>query len=46
MPSSLAPPWAGQISANYERGGKSHFDQSFIEYQFGDWNLRLGSLSQ
>jgi len=38
--------WAGQISANYERGGKSHFDQSFIAYQFGDWNLRLGSLNQ
>jgi hypothetical protein len=38
--------WAGQISANYERGGKSQFDQSFIAYQFGDWNLRLGSLNQ
>ncbi|MFT6991959.1 MAG: hypothetical protein ACJASL_003956 [Paraglaciecola sp.] len=38
--------WAGQISANHERGGKSHFDQSFIAYQFGDWNLRVGSLNQ
>lgn len=38
--------WAGQISANRELGGKSHFDQSFIAYQFGDWNLRLGSLNQ
>ncbi|MCF2947274.1 capsule assembly Wzi family protein [Paraglaciecola aquimarina] len=38
--------WAGQVSANYERGGKKHFDESFIAYQFGDWNLRLGSMSQ
>ncbi|WP_233267342.1 capsule assembly Wzi family protein [Paraglaciecola sp. L3A3] len=38
--------WAGQVSANYERGGKKHFDESFIAYQFGDWNLRLGSISQ
>jgi len=38
--------WAGQVSVNHERGGKSHFDQSFIAYQFGDWNLRLGSLNQ
>jgi hypothetical protein len=38
--------WAGQMSVNHERGGKSHFDQSFIAYQFGDWNLRVGSLNQ
>lgn len=38
--------WAGQIAVNHERGGKSHFDQSFIAYQFGDWNLRIGSLNQ
>ena len=38
--------WAGQISTNYERGGGSHFDQSFLAYQFGDWNLRVGSLNQ
>lgn len=38
--------WAGQISANHERSGKSHFDQSFIAYQFGGWNLRVGSLNQ
>jgi hypothetical protein len=38
--------WSGQISANYERSGKSHFDQSFLAYQFGDWNLRVGSLNQ
>jgi hypothetical protein len=38
--------WAGQISVNYERAGKSHFDQSFIAYQFGNWNLRVGSLNQ
>ena len=38
--------WAGQISANHERGGGSHFDQSFLAYQFGDWNLRVGSLNQ
>ncbi len=38
--------WAGQVSANRERGGKNHFDQSFLAYQFGDWNLRVGSLNQ
>jgi hypothetical protein len=38
--------WAGQVSANHERSGKSHFDQSFLAYQFGDWNLRVGSLNQ
>lgn len=38
--------WAGQLSANHERGGESHFDQSFLAYQFGDWNLRVGSLNQ
>jgi len=38
--------WAGQIAVDHERVGKSHFDQSFIAYQFGDWNLRIGSLNQ
>jgi hypothetical protein len=38
--------WAGQVSVNHERGGKKHFDQSFLAYQFGDWNLRVGSLNQ
>lgn len=38
--------WAGQLSVNQLRAGERHFDQSFIAYQFGDWNLRLGSLNQ
>jgi hypothetical protein len=38
--------WAGQLSVNQETGGQHHFDQSFIAYQFGDWNIRLGSLDQ
>lgn len=38
--------WAGQLSVNQESGGVRHFDQSFIAYQFGDWNIRLGSLDQ
>lgn len=38
--------WAGQVSVNNLQGGENHFDQSFIAYQFGDWNLRLGSISQ
>jgi hypothetical protein len=38
--------WAGQISASHERGGTSHFDQTFLAYQLGDWNLRIGSLNQ
>lgn len=38
--------WSGQISANYASGGRKNLDNSFIAYQFGDWNLRLGSLDQ
>lgn len=38
--------WSGQISANYESGGSRHLDNSYIAYQFGDWNLRLGSIEQ
>jgi hypothetical protein len=38
--------WAVQVSANHEPGGKNHLDQSFIAYQFGDWNLRAGSIDQ
>jgi hypothetical protein len=38
--------WAGQLSINQLSGGKMHFDQSFIAYQFGDWNLRAGAIDQ
>lgn len=38
--------WSGQITANYLSGGHKNFDNSFLAYQFGDWNLRVGSLDQ
>ena len=38
--------WAGQLSVNQQPGGETHFDQSFIAYQFGDWNLRAGAIDQ
>lgn len=38
--------FSGQISVNYAAGGQKNFDNSFIAYQFGDWNLRLGSMDQ
>ncbi len=37
---------SGQLSVNYEKGGEYNFDRSFVAYQFGDWNLRLGSIDQ
>jgi hypothetical protein len=37
---------ATKISVNFEPGGEKNYDQSFIAYQFGDWNLRLGSIDQ
>jgi hypothetical protein len=37
---------AVQVSANHEPGGEKHFDQSFIAYQFGGWNLRAGAIDQ
>ncbi|WP_371196059.1 capsule assembly Wzi family protein [Glaciecola sp. SC05] len=38
--------WSGQLAVNYASGGRSNFDNSFLAYQFGDWNLRVGSLDQ
>ena len=38
--------WSGQVSVNYLPAGKKNFDNTFIAYQFGNWNLRLGSLDQ
>lgn len=37
---------AAKISVNYVPGGETNFDHSFIAYQFGDWNLRLGAIDQ
>lgn len=37
---------ATKISVNFEPGGEKNYDQSFIAYQFGDWNLRLGAIDQ
>ncbi|WP_395339088.1 capsule assembly Wzi family protein [Ningiella sp. W23] len=38
--------WSGQLSVNHASGGRTNLDNSFFAYQFGDWNLRLGSLDQ
>lgn len=38
--------WSGQITANYASSGRQNLDNSFIAYQFGDWNLRLGAIDQ
>ncbi|GGO71862.1 outer membrane protein in capsule/EPS biosynthesis locus [Bowmanella pacifica] len=39
-------PLAYQISTNFAPGGERYWDQSFLAYQFGDWNLRVGALDQ
>lgn len=37
---------AAQIAFNIDADGNTNFDNSFIAYQFGDWNVRLGNLDQ
>jgi hypothetical protein len=39
---------SGQLSVSYSNSGdnKRYYDNSFIAYQFGDWNLRIGSIDQ
>ncbi len=37
---------SGQLSVNYQKGGEVNLDRSFIAYQLGDWNLRVGSIDQ
>ncbi|WP_245921830.1 capsule assembly Wzi family protein [Bowmanella denitrificans] len=39
-------PVAYQISTNFVSGGERYWDQSFIAYQFGNWNIRVGALDQ
>ena len=38
--------FSAQLSVNYQSGGKKNLDNSFLAYQFGDWNLRAGSIDQ
>ncbi|MDN4503017.1 capsule assembly Wzi family protein [Alteromonadaceae bacterium BrNp21-10] len=38
--------WAGRLALNFEPGGEKHFDQSYLAYQLGDWNVRLGAIDQ
>lgn len=40
--------WSGQLAINYTNSGNSstYLDNSFLAYQFGDWNLRIGSIDQ
>ncbi|MBC3765898.1 capsule assembly Wzi family protein [Neptunicella marina] len=37
--------WAAKISANIG-SDSNNFDQSYIAYQLGDWNLRAGAINQ
>lgn len=37
---------AYQVSTNFASGGEQYWDQSFLAYQFGDWNIRVGALDQ
>ncbi|MFT5276547.1 MAG: hypothetical protein ACI97K_002603 [Glaciecola sp.] len=37
---------SGQLSINYQSGGEKNFDNSFLAYQFGEWNIRAGSIDQ
>jgi hypothetical protein len=42
--------FSGQLVVNYQTGdtsgGKRNLDNSFLAYQFGDWNLRAGAIDQ
>jgi hypothetical protein len=40
--------FSGQLAMSHTNSGssKTYLDNSFIAYQFGDWNLRLGSIDQ
>jgi len=38
--------WAANVSINYLPGGQKNLDDSFVAYQFGNWNLRLGAIDQ
>ncbi|WP_416306864.1 capsule assembly Wzi family protein [Neptunicella sp. SCSIO 80796] len=38
--------WAAKLAVNLEPGGEKNLDQSFLAYQFGDWNLRFGAIDQ
>ncbi|MFW8592139.1 capsule assembly Wzi family protein [Glaciecola sp. 2405UD65-10] len=38
--------WSGQATVNFSSGGEKSLDNSFIAYQFDNWNLRLGSVDQ
>ncbi len=37
---------SAQLTLNYASGGEKNLDNSFIAYQLGDWNIRLGSIEQ
>lgn len=37
---------SGQLSLNALAGGEYNLDHSFMVYQLGDWNIRLGSIDQ
>jgi hypothetical protein len=38
--------WSGQLAVNYASGGRKNLDNSFLAYQFGNWNIRAGSIDQ
>lgn len=42
----IAGRWAFKVAANYSQQHGSHFDNSYIAYQFDNWNVRLGAIDQ
>ncbi len=38
--------WEARISANLDSTDKANFDDSYINYQFDDWNIRVGAINQ
>lgn len=38
--------WSAQLGLNYDSGGKTHFDQSYLAYQFAGWTFSINTLDQ
>lgn len=38
--------WSGQLKANWQSGGDTHLDGSYLAYHLGDWVVRAGAVNQ
>lgn len=38
--------WSAQLGLNYESGGKTHLDQSYLAYQVAGWTFSISTLDQ